>query len=125
MITTKRNAKPPRAQQNALHALTGLGVCAAFIWVTLQVFHSSLFNLKSINVEPLSAHYPLNVEQTLNLAHVSLGGRSLFELDLGPIETRLMKHPWVKGVILGKQFPNTLTLKVIERNPIALLTESN
>ena len=29
----------------------------------------------------------------------------------------------MKGVILGKQFPNTLSLKIVERIPVALLSE--
>ena len=32
-----------------------------------------------------------------------------------------MKNPWVKRVVIGKEFPSTLSLRVIERSPIALV----
>jgi hypothetical protein len=40
------------------------------------------------------------------------------------MEARLLRHPWVKGVVIGKQFPGTLSFKIIERVPVALLSES-
>lgn len=49
------------------------------------------------------------------------GKTSLVDLDLKPVEKRLVRHPWVKGVVLSKQFPNTLQVQVIERTPIALI----
>ncbi len=76
-------------------------------------------------VEPLSPGYPLVKETVLRLAAVPIGGRSLFDVSLSPIEARLTGHPWVKGVVVGKQFPNTLSLKVIERVPVALLAGSD
>lgn len=87
--------------------------------------HSSLFLLRTVSVTPLSPNYPLTSEKVLEIARVPIGSVSLFNLNLNPIQNHLMKNPWVKGVVVGKQFPGNLTLTVIERTPVSLLTESN
>ena len=124
----KRIVKKPMSQQsgkNALHWFAGFGVLTLLTFGVRQAVHSSLFALKEVNVVPLSADYPINSDNVLEMARVPIGRASLFDLNLAPVETRLMKNPWVKGVIVGKQFPNTLSLKIIERTPVALLTEHN
>ncbi len=103
----------------------GLLVLGAIGFGVKQASRSSLFVLKSVVVEPFSAGYPLRAQAVLDLAKVPVGSRSLFDVPLAPIEARVVQHPWVKGVVVGKQFPGTLSLKVVERTPVALLTEAN
>ena len=112
-------------QSNLAHWILGLLVLGTIGFGIKQAARSSLFTLKSVVVEPLSAGYPLASGTVLELAKVPVGTRSLFDVPLEPIEARVMKHPWVKGVVVGKQFPGTLLLKVVERTPVALLTEAN
>jgi len=104
--------------------MAGLLVLGLIGFGIKQAARSSLFTLRSVVVEPFSAGYPLTGETVLELAKVPVGSRSLFDVPLDPIEARVVKHPWVKGVVVGKQFPGTLSLKVVERTPVALLTES-
>jgi cell division septal protein FtsQ len=47
--------------------------------------------------------------------------RNLVTLDLGPIAERLAKEPWVERVTLAKRFPDGLSIRIVERRPIALL----
>jgi hypothetical protein len=112
-------------QSNVTHWLVGILVLGTIGFGVKQSARSSLFTLKSVVVEPLSPHYPLSRETVLELAQVPIGSQSLFDVRLNPIESRLVKHPWVKGVIVGKQFPNTLSLKIVERVPVALLAEAS
>ena len=124
----KRAMKRPLSNQsvkNALHWLAGLSVLAVLSFGIREAIHSSLFLLKVATVEPLSLDYPVDAQKVLDIAHVPIGHAPLFDLNLVPIETRLMRNPWIKGVIVGKQFPSTLSLKIIERIPVALLTEHN
>lgn len=116
---------PNKSGTNAVHWLVGLGILAVLSAGIHQAVHSSLFVLKNATVEPFTVDYPMTPEKILDMARVPIGRASLFDLNLVPIEARLMKNPWVKGVIVGKQFPNTLSLKIIERVPVALLTEKN
>ena len=122
-VSIKRNSISPPAQKNALHILAAVLVVTALGLGIYQAVHSSLFYLKNVEVESFSDAYPLTADQVRGLAKVPVGKVGLFDVELLPIENRLLKHPWVKGVVLGKRFPNTLAIKIIERNPVALLTE--
>jgi hypothetical protein len=126
-LNRKTLQKSPKSTEsrNALHWLAGLLVLGGMGFGVLQATRSSIFQLKSVSVEPLSASYPLTQESVLELAKVPVGRVSLFDYNMEPVESRLTRNPWVKGVVLGKQFPNTLSLRIVERIPVALLTESN
>jgi hypothetical protein len=112
------------ASRNLLYWVLGFFVLGAIIFGIKQATRSSLFMLRSVVVEPLSRDYPLSQDQVLQLAGVRTGSGTLFDLSLKPVELRLLRNPWVKGVVLGKQFPGTLSLRVVERTPVALLPES-
>ncbi len=112
-------------RRNAVYWVFGLLALGLIGFGIKQAVRSSLFTLRSVVVEPLSSNYPLSREQVLEMADIRVGFGSLFDLKLAPVESRLREHPWVKGVILGKQFPGTLSLRVVERTPVALLTETN
>lgn len=111
----------PSRGKNALHFLAALLVLAFLIYGLILAKHSTLFQLKKVTVEAMSEGYPLTKEEVLQLAKVQLNTQSLFDFDMKPVELRMLKHPWIKGVVIGKQFPNSVSLKVIERNPIALV----
>jgi hypothetical protein len=123
-INTARSAPKPH-QKNALHWLAGILGVVAFAIGIHEAVHSSLFLLRNVSVTPLSLDYPLSAKSILELAKIPVGSVNLFDVNLEPVKTRLMHEPWVKGVVLGKQFPGTLALTIIERHPVALLTELN
>jgi cell division protein FtsQ len=50
-------------------------------------------------------------------------GANLVTLGLGRIADTLAENPWVDRVTLSKRFPDKLTVRVIERRPVALLSE--
>ena len=114
----------PKKRKNALHVLAAVLVMIALAVGMESAMHSSLFKLKNISIEAMSDGYPLSREQVIEMAKVSLGKQNLFDLNLKPIETRLLKSPWVKGVVIGKEFPDTVSLKIVERAPIALVNGS-
>jgi hypothetical protein len=124
-FSASRKIKSGSSTKNALHWLAG---CLGFSFLLFGIYeasHSSLFLLRSVSVTPLSAGYPLTQAKVLDLAKVPVGHASLFSFNMAPIQSRLLKYPWVKGVVVGKQFPSSLSLTVIERKPVALLTEAN
>jgi cell division septal protein FtsQ len=49
--------------------------------------------------------------------------RNLVMLDLAPVAERLAKEPWVERVTLAKRFPDGLSIRIVERRPIALLRD--
>lgn len=111
-----------KSSKNALHLLLSVLVLTVLGITGYFAIHSSLFPLQRIDIQPLSDGYPLKVDEVEALLQLPKGKTNLFDIDLKPIETRLMKHPWVKGVILGKQFPDQLAVQIIERKPIALVS---
>ena len=57
------------------------------------------------------------VERTLALPK----NITLMELELPPLQRRLLAHGQVQSVVLSKTFPSTLTVKLTERPPVARL----
>lgn len=49
-------------------------------------------------------------------------GTNLFQLDAHGIERGIARHPWVKEVDLRRRFPNTLSVRVVEHVPVAILS---
>ena len=78
MATAVLNSKSIRFK-NALHWLTGLVVLGALSVGVVQSIHSSLFFLRNVKLEPMSAGYPLSQKMVLDLAKVPVGTVSLFE----------------------------------------------
>jgi cell division protein FtsQ len=61
------------------------------------------------------------VEGALALPH----NITLMELDLAPLQQRLLANGQVRSVVLTKSFPATLTVKITERSPVARLRAEN
>lgn len=112
-------------KQNALHGLTAFLILASLGGGLYFAAQSPLFKLEEVVIEPLTQGYPLTTEQVMELANVPLGRWNLFSVELAPIEARIKKNVWVRGVVLSKEFPHTLKLKVIERKPVAMLNETS
>ena len=113
-------------QKNVLHIMVAVSVMVACLLGIHRALHSSLFSLDAVAVEPLSKNYPLSADQVLKIARVEIqsgnnSGINLVGLDLKPIEARLIRHPWIKGVVLEKRFPGSLLIRVIERNPAVMV----
>ncbi len=109
-------------------ALTAL-VFAAGGYGVSQAIHSPLFLVQVIEVSGVensvdvlgSEGPPLDAAAITALAQVPVGQVNLFDLDLKPIERRLLTNSWIKEVKLQKVFPQTLAIDVEFRNPRALI----
>ncbi len=49
------------------------------------------------------------------------GGESLLSIDPARIRRNIETHPWVKSVILKKEFPNTVHIKAKQEEPVAVV----
>lgn len=63
---------------------------------------------------------PLDSQQILEIAQVPTESTNLFSLKLSGIEKRLLAHPWIKGATISKRFPQTVSISVVFREPIAI-----
>jgi cell division septal protein FtsQ len=98
-------------------ALAMLGALAG----VYAALHSSLFMVRVVEVSDQEQDAPLEPREVTALAAVPLGEVSLFDLNLKSIEKRLLAHHWVREVVLIKRFPQTLSIQVIYRQPLAIL----
>src|SRR5437879_5630234 len=71
--------------------------------------HAPLFLLQVVEVADLPEQAPIDSQALVNLAAVSVGHVSLFDLDLKAVESRILAHPWIREVRLQKRFPQTLS----------------
>lgn len=55
-----------------------------------------------------------------SLAKVEMG-KNMFQVDLGEIRRRLQNHPQVKEVVISRQFPQRMEVRIKEREAIALI----
>ncbi|HEY5648980.1 MAG TPA: FtsQ-type POTRA domain-containing protein [Nitrospiria bacterium] len=109
-----------------LVALKGGGVVLAG-WLLFSLFNlgwerlnqSSLFKVREVRA---SGFTHLAEKAILHRVGPSLG-RNLVSLDLHPLEDQLLNEPWVEAVSLHKAFPDRLFVQVVERRPVAVVTD--
>ncbi|OFZ18787.1 MAG: hypothetical protein A2X94_06210 [Bdellovibrionales bacterium GWB1_55_8] len=97
---------------------------SAFIAVGAAVFlttRSPLFVIQAVELAEQPDEAPVDAQTILRLAAVPTGKISLFELDLFEVERRILANPWVEEVYLQKRFPQTLSIAVRYREPVALI----
>lgn len=117
----RRPASASRRTRAFLYVLLPAVALALAGWglntIMQSLEHSGFFKLREIRTAGL---------ERLNNADVlgQLGpvpGRSLFDLDLVSLKGALMTEPWVKEVNLRREYPDTLSVQVIERRPVAVI----
>lgn len=95
-------------------AIVGLP-CAFGAWILL----SDQFSVHQINVTGTSRVSPSWAERRLE----ALEGRQVFFVGLGDVEKLLSDHSWVRGVRVRRRLPNRLEVEILERRPVALITQ--
>ncbi len=85
------------------------------------LYFAPIFVLKEIKIEGNSK---ITREEILNLLQLR-GGEILYRLNLAHLEEKLKKHHWLEEVIIKRQLPSTLYIKIKERTPIAILVKNN
>lgn len=83
---------------------------------------SPLFLVQAVEVEESTPeNAPLDADAITQMAAVAVGKVSLFNLDLEAIKSRVLLNEWVREVHLQKRFPQTLAIRVVYREPRALI----
>ena len=78
---------------------------------------NSGFSLQLIEVKGRNHTEPKDIRSVL----AKWRGQSIFTADLNAIRIELLNLGWVKDVVVSRHLPNRLTVKLIERQPVALL----
>ena len=86
---------------------------------------SSLFLIRIVEIVDLPEGAPVDAKTVSYLAAIPIGQVNLFDLEFAPVESRILAHPWIKEVTINKRFPQTVSIAVKLRNPIAILQQEN
>ena len=115
----RRRAVVPR-RRRLPGLVRALLVCVAAGLVgagTYRLATSSLFGVRRIEI---SGQKQARTEEILRMLE-RWRGTNLVTLDLKPLASRLLEHPWIERVTIAKRFPDGLEIRVAERDAVALL----
>ena len=87
------------------------------IGLSIWLLTSPYFAIEDVEVTGAARVSGVWVETTL----ASLEGQNLWRVSLDGVDHRLAQHPWVDRVELRRELPRRLVVRVIEREPVALL----
>src|SRR5712691_9745520 len=106
-------------------AFLGCACCMGLAWgLTLVyplVLKAEYFRVQTIDFTGLTM---LTREEVLYLLGITEETTS-WQLDLPRLGTRLTHHPYIKSVVLRREFPNTLRVRVQERTPYLVVSANN
>lgn len=108
----------------------GLSLCAVLLWtyfhgtaLVTQVSNSIEMTLTSIGFQlddvVVEGRIRTDKEQILKTASLSRG-KSLLSIDLLEIKKNLEEIPWVNAASVERRFPDTLFVRISEREPVAI-----
>lgn len=115
------------AKSTAVRTMKGLAViallvaiCAATAWGASRgktyLYTSPTFAIEGFAFEG-TRH--ADEEELARLSGIGLGD-NIFEADLVAAEKAMSAHPWVRRLSLERDYPRTVTVRVIEHEPAAL-----
>lgn len=107
-----RQVLPVAAAILVVFLVTAAGA-AVYSWLG----HSRLFSVRSIDLN--RCDYVTKDEVSGILSRVPQG--NIWSLSSRDIGTRLLTHPWVRGVSVRKSFPDRLIVRIQERKPAAMI----
>lgn len=118
---TKKDARNRRQQQIRLRRFAVIGGVVALLallaWSVIGIYNASVFTVRKVEVE---GNRHLTKAQVLAIARVPSGVR-LTRLPAAVIEERLRRDPWVDSAHVSRDFPSTVLISVIEREPGAIV----
>ncbi len=111
---------PKRRRWNRTGRLIAAGAASIAVAVLAARFlGGSLFALERFHISGNERARTADILATLN----AFRGRNLVTLGLSGVADRLAENPWVDRVTLAKRFPDGLDVRVVERRPVALVSE--
>jgi cell division septal protein FtsQ len=125
----KRNLRPSRGRLwlAAGMALLCVSAVALYRWgdqlkarvVSVRAFivDSPYFDVREIQVRGGNKVGGSEIVAMAGLRH----GMNLWKIEPGAIEKKIAKHPWVKRVLVRKEFPRRVVIEVEERKPKAIV----
>lgn len=92
-------------------------VLAGGFWIWRQTQSDERFAVRTIEIEG-AKHTPRRALDILTQQYV---GANLFRMDIDRVQRDLGGLGWVRRIDIEKKLPDTLRIKITERNPVALV----
>lgn len=97
-----------------------LGILLSFVTGYLVIFQTKLFV-----VDTLEYNQSMNISNSEIMQYSGLySGVNFFFVNPTTIEKRLLEHPYIQSVTVGKRLPDVLTLQINYRNEFVALVYS-
>lgn len=97
----------------------GILLVSITLWFYRYNEKNNLFELKNIDI---SGNNYISIEEIMDSIILNTEA-SLFSLNIQKIKNNLEKNPFIKTVYIGREIPDKLIIKIIERTPIALIIQ--
>jgi POTRA domain, FtsQ-type len=94
--------------------------CVALLLAANFAFTNNAFRIEQVNV--VGTH---NDALIRSIQQMGMQGQNIFLVNVGSLTTRVESSPLVSSATLSKQWPNQITVTVIERQSALLLQASN
>ena len=88
-------------------------IYASFSWSS----YTSLSHLQHISI----SGYSIIPEEEHQIQLEPLKGIELEEINLREVSLLIESHPYVKAARVSRQYPSTLAIEIVERQPVAIL----
>ncbi|MEO5356904.1 MAG: FtsQ-type POTRA domain-containing protein [Nitrospirae bacterium YQR-1] len=118
----KQTVKQERKRIPLKLILLLLFVCTASVFSGIGLFRlirADFLKIKNIYIDGNE-----HVEETEINRLLNVSGQSIVSADMDILSKRLSGSPWVKKVYMRKELPNSLSIRVVEKEPVAAALES-
>jgi cell division protein FtsQ len=118
---TRRNHRRVQAGKLlaiATNVVVALVVAAIGFWIWQRTQSDTRFAIRTI--ETVGAKH--TSREAIDAVTKPYVGRNLFRLDIEALRRDLTSLPWVSEVAIEKELPGRLTIHLIEREPVALVS---
>ncbi|MEE9169445.1 MAG: FtsQ-type POTRA domain-containing protein [bacterium] len=101
--------------------VAGAGIIGMSLEIKDWVLQSDTFSLESVVV---NGNQILQTEDVLNQIEVD-SESNITDLNLHEIQSAIEAHPYVKAALVSRRFPSTLQIHIVERKPVAYVSQSD
>src|SRR5215471_16664881 len=103
-------------------ALLGCAGCLGLAWGVTVVYplvlKAEYFRVRTLEITGLTMLTRVEVLYLLGMTEET----TAWQLDLPRLGARLLHHPYIKAVVLRREFPNTLRVTIRERAPYLVVS---
>lgn len=124
----EKKTKPKKVQRRIKLKFRHILLCFLLIsglFTFVQRAYLFLITWDNLDVDRIEVFCPK--EQIAEDIRLFLGGKhlgNLLILDIHTLKEKLVVHPWIKDIHVRKNFPSTLKISILERQPAALLKKN-